>query len=178
LAARLCEWAEHHRPAVWAEILTKYAGLSSKITLGEGMTSMGDIRPTHPIDPRRVWGSRMVRALELLGNPPSVRKARVFTSDVLVAEGVEASVIEVAVLLVSELVTNAIHGHGMICLTVDTDARSIRIEVEEGRAPPVRRPVPEGEVAARRLLVVDEFASAWGTERRATHKRVWFEIAR
>jgi hypothetical protein len=43
LAARLCEWAEHHRPAVWAEILTKYAGLSSKITLGEGMTSMGDI---------------------------------------------------------------------------------------------------------------------------------------
>jgi hypothetical protein len=42
----------------------------------------------------------MVRALELLGNPSSVRKARVFTSDVLVAEGVEASVIEVAVLLV------------------------------------------------------------------------------
>ena len=35
-----------HRPAVWAEILTKYAGLSSKITLGEDMTSMGDIRPT------------------------------------------------------------------------------------------------------------------------------------
>jgi anti-sigma regulatory factor (Ser/Thr protein kinase) len=120
----------------------------------------------------------MVRALELLGNPPSVRKARVFTSDVLVAEGVEASVIEVAVLLVSELVTNAIHGHGMICLTVDTDARSIRIEVEEGRAPPIRRPAPEDEVVARRLLVVDEFASAWGTERRATHKRVWFEIAR
>jgi hypothetical protein len=57
----------------------------------------------------------MVRALELLGNPPSVRRARVFTSDVLVADGVEASVIEVAVLLVSELVTNAIHGHGMIC---------------------------------------------------------------
>jgi anti-sigma regulatory factor (Ser/Thr protein kinase) len=121
----------------------------------------------------------MVRALELLGNPPSVRKARVFTSDVLAADGVEASVIEVAVLLVSELVTNAIHGHGMTSLTVDTDTRSIRIEVEEGRAHPVRRrPAPDDEVAARRLLVVDEFASAWGTERRATHKLVWFEIAR
>jgi hypothetical protein len=91
--------------------------------------------------------------------------------------GVEASVIEVAVLLVSEL-TNAIHGNGMICKTVDTDARSIRIEVEEGRAPPVRRPAREDEVAARRLRVVDEFASAWGTERRATHQRVWFEIPR
>jgi hypothetical protein len=120
----------------------------------------------------------MVRALELLGNPPSVRHARVFTSDVLVAEGVEASVIEVAVLLVCELVANAIQGHGMICLAVDADARCIRIEVEEGRAPPVRRPAPEDDVAARRLVVVDEFATAWGTERRATHKRVWFEIAR
>jgi hypothetical protein len=35
LAARLCEWAEDHRPAVCAEILTKSAGLSSKFTLGE-----------------------------------------------------------------------------------------------------------------------------------------------
>ena len=120
----------------------------------------------------------MVRALELLGNPLSVRKARVFTSDVLTTDGVEASVIEVAVLLVSELVTNSIHGHRMICLTVETDSRSIRIEVEEGRAPTVQRPEPEDELAARRLMVVDEFASAWGTERRATHKLVWFEIAR
>ena len=120
----------------------------------------------------------MVRALELLGNPLSVRQARAFTSDVLAAEGVEASVIEVAALLVSELVTNVIHGRGMICLTVETDARSIRIEVEEGRAPPVQRPEPEDELAARRLLVVDEFASAWGTERHATNNLVWFEIAR
>lgn len=130
------------------------------------------------MNPLPGMGSRMVKALELLGKPPSVRKARVFTSDVLGADGVEASVIEVAVLLVSELVTNAIHGHGMICLTVDTDARSIRIEVEEGRAPPIQRPEPEGEGAARRLLVVDELASAWGIERRDTHKLVWFETAR
>jgi hypothetical protein len=117
-------------------------------------------------------GSRAAR------QPPSVRKARVFTSDVLAADGVDASVIELAVLLVSELVTNAIHGRGMICLTVDTDPRFLRIEVDEGRALPVRRPAPEDDAAARRLLVVDEFASAWGTERRATHEVVWFEIAR
>ena len=123
-------------------------------------------------------GKRMVRALELLGNPPSVRKGRVFTADVLGADGVEASVIEVAVLLVSELVSNAINGRGMICLTVDTDAQRVRIEVEEGRAPPVLRPAPEDPVDARRLLVVDEFATTWGTERRATHKVVWFELAR
>ena len=50
----------------------------------------------------------MARAVELMGRPASVRKARGFTADVLADDGVEASVIEVAVLLVSELVTNAV----------------------------------------------------------------------
>jgi hypothetical protein len=34
------------------------------------------------------------------------------------------------------------------------------------------------EVDGRGLLVVDKFATDWGTEQRATHKVVWFEIAR
>ncbi len=117
----------------------------------------------------------MVRALELLGNPPSVRKARVFTADVLADDGVEASVIQLAVLLVSELVTVALHARGMICLTVDTDDHRVRVEVEEGRSPPVLRPAPEDQVG---LLVVDELASTSGTERRATQKVAWFELAR
>jgi hypothetical protein len=45
----------------------------------------------------------MARAIDLVGRPASVRKARGFTADVLADDGVEASVIEVAVLLVSEL---------------------------------------------------------------------------
>jgi anti-sigma regulatory factor (Ser/Thr protein kinase) len=57
----------------------------------------------------------MARAVELLGRPASVRAARVFTGDVLAQEGVEASAIELAVLLVSELVTNAVvHAPGRI----------------------------------------------------------------
>jgi len=50
----------------------------------------------------------MARAVELRGKPASARKARVFTGDVLADDGVEASVIELAVLLVSEFVTNAV----------------------------------------------------------------------
>jgi hypothetical protein len=42
LAARLCQWAEDHLPSGRTEILTKSAGLSSKITLGEGMKPLGD----------------------------------------------------------------------------------------------------------------------------------------
>jgi anti-sigma regulatory factor (Ser/Thr protein kinase) len=122
----------------------------------------------------------MARALELLGRPASVRKARVFTGEVLADDGVEASVIELAVLLVSELVTNAVvHARGMICLTVHTDAHWVRIEVEDqGRSRPVRRSATLDQVDGRGLLVVDKLATDWGTERRATHKVVWFEIVR
>jgi anti-sigma regulatory factor (Ser/Thr protein kinase) len=122
----------------------------------------------------------MARAVELLGRPASVRKARGFTADVLADDGVEASVVEVAVLLVSELVTNAVvHAQGPICLTVHTDAHWVRIEVEDaGHRRPVVRAATLDAVDGRGLLVVDKLATDWGTERRATHKVVWFEIAR
>jgi anti-sigma regulatory factor (Ser/Thr protein kinase) len=122
----------------------------------------------------------MARAVELLGRPASVRKARGFAADVLADDGVEASVIEVAVLLVSELVTNAVvHARGPICLTVHTDAHWVRIEVEDaGHRRPVLRAATLDAVDGRGLLVVDKLATDWGTEQRATHKVVWFEIAR
>jgi anti-sigma regulatory factor (Ser/Thr protein kinase) len=122
----------------------------------------------------------MARAVELVGRPASVRKARGFTADVLADDGVEASVIEVAVLLVSELVTNAVvHARGPICLTVHTDAHWVRIEVEDsGHRRPVLRAATLDAVDGRGLLVVDKLATDWGTEQRATHKVVWFEIAR
>jgi anti-sigma regulatory factor (Ser/Thr protein kinase) len=122
----------------------------------------------------------MARAVELMGRPASVRKARGFTADVLADDGVEASVIEVAVLLVSELVTNAVvHARGPICLTVHTDAHWVRIEVEDpGHRRPVLRAATLDAVDGRGLLVVDKLATDWGSEQRATHKVVWFEIAR
>jgi anti-sigma regulatory factor (Ser/Thr protein kinase) len=122
----------------------------------------------------------MARAVEFLGKPASVRKARVFTGDVLADDRVEGSVIELAELLVSELVTNAaVHTRGMICLTVHADAHWVRIEVEdEGRGRPVQRPATQNQVDGRGLRIVDALATDWGTEQRATHKVVWFEIAR
>jgi anti-sigma regulatory factor (Ser/Thr protein kinase) len=122
----------------------------------------------------------MARAVELLGRPVSVRKARVFTGDVLADDGVEASVIELAVLLVSELVTNAVvHAPSRISLTVHTDAHWVRIEVQDqGRGRPVLRRATKDELNGRGLHVVDKLATDWGTQRRHNHKVVWFEIAR
>jgi anti-sigma regulatory factor (Ser/Thr protein kinase) len=122
----------------------------------------------------------MARAVELLGRPASVRKARVFTGDVLADDGVEASIIEAALLLVSELVTNAVvHARGPICLTVHSGAHWVRIEVEDqGRGRPALRPTTRDQLEGRGLRMVDKLATDWGTERRATHKVVWCEIAR
>jgi anti-sigma regulatory factor (Ser/Thr protein kinase) len=122
----------------------------------------------------------MTRAIDLLGRPASVRKARVFTGDALADGGVEASVIEVAVLLVSELVTNAVvHAGGTVWVTVHADARWVRIEVQDqGRGRPVLRPARQNQTEGRGLGLVDKLATNWGTERRATHKVVWCEIAR
>jgi hypothetical protein len=62
---------------------------------------------------------------------------------------------------------------------VHTDAHWVRIEVEDpGRRRPVLRSAALEAVEGRGLLVDDKFATDWGTEQRATHKVVWFEIAR
>ena len=115
-----------------------------------------------------------------MGRPASVREARVFTGDVLGDGEVESSVIEMAVLMVSELVTNAVvHARGSICVTVHADAHWVRIEVEDqGRGRPVLHPAKRDQLDGRGLMVVDKLATDWGTEQRATHKVVWFEIAR
>jgi anti-sigma regulatory factor (Ser/Thr protein kinase) len=122
----------------------------------------------------------MARTVELAAKPASVRSARVFTADVLGDGGVEASVIELAILMVSELVTNAaIHAQSKIRVTVYVDSHWVRVEVEDrgpGRA--VLRPAARDELKGRGLGVVDRLATDWGTERHATHKVVWFEIAR
>jgi anti-sigma regulatory factor (Ser/Thr protein kinase) len=117
----------------------------------------------------------MARTVELAGRPASVRNARVFTADVLGEGGVEASVIELAVLLVSELVTNAaIHAGGDARMTVHFDAHWVRIEVEDkGRGRPLLRPFTPDPPNGRGLGATD-----WGTERHTNRKVVWFEIAR
>jgi hypothetical protein len=126
-----------------------------------------------------VRGKSMASAVELLGRPTSVRNARVFIGGTLANDGVEVSVIDVAELLVSELVTNAVvHARGDS--TDHPYGRPLRPDRsgDQGHGCPVLRPPTKGQRDGRGLQMVDELATDWGTERRATHKVVWFEIAR
>jgi anti-sigma regulatory factor (Ser/Thr protein kinase) len=90
-----------------------------------------------------------------------------------------------AVLLVSELTTNAVlhtgSGHVLCGLTLTGDERRLRIELhDEGRTPlrpPEFRAGPDEE-GGRGLFLVQQLADRWGSARsmRAEGKVVWAEL--
>lgn len=87
---------------------------------------------------------------------------------------------ETGLLLISELVTNAVtHGAGHPVVEVDVAPRRLRVTVtDQGRAVPrIRRGGSPLAERGRGLLLVDTLATRWGTSRRVpTGKSVWFEL--
>jgi anti-sigma regulatory factor (Ser/Thr protein kinase) len=86
---------------------------------------------------------------------------------------------EVAELLVSELVTNAIrHGTGAINLTITMRDGTLRFEVQDEAADlvPHIRPVGAADEGGRGLHLVGMLSSRWGATRTAAGKVVWFEL--
>ena len=85
---------------------------------------------------------------------------------------------DTAVLLTSELVTNALlHGRGRIRLGVDAGVTRVRVEVgdDEPRHPRLADQV-SGAESGRGILLVDRLASAWGVRDSDAGKTVWFEV--
>jgi anti-sigma regulatory factor (Ser/Thr protein kinase) len=86
-----------------------------------------------------------------------------------------------ALLLVSELVTNAVRhaAAGDVPVTLTLRARGIwlRIEVQDGDPNWPRPRVPAGlEESGFGLVLVDAMASKWGVGATATGKSVWAEL--
>jgi anti-sigma regulatory factor (Ser/Thr protein kinase) len=116
---------------------------------------------------------------ELGDGPTEVGRARRLLATVLDRWGVGGDAAEVAVLLTSELVTNAIrHGVPPIVLRAGLAPRgAVRIEVDDLRPGQV---VPMEEdlwaVDGRGLQMVDLMADRWGCRSSLAGKRVWFEV--
>ncbi|MFB6808670.1 ATP-binding protein [Streptomyces sp. NPDC056387] len=132
-------------------------------------------------DPLRSGPSAVVqrRRLALTGVRGHVAKGRDFTRQALLDwgwDGTETS--EDALLLVSELLTNAaLHAGGCIELVVSA-GEVLRVEVFDGSTElPRRHPAPQrGLPGGHGLYIVERLSDRWGTHTHEHGKAVWAEI--
>lgn len=150
----------------------------------EGMsTSQRPHKPMSDVDrpgsPEHAARGTLLGVTELPGIPESVARARAFVRDVL---GPAHLVLDEAVLLVSELVTNSVthsdsRGDGQVTLAVSQCGEMIHVEVVDAgsEAEPRVREDPSAE-DGRGLFLVDAISSRWGAHRDEGGRVVWFVL--
>ena len=116
--------------------------------------------------------------IELPPAPTSPAQARGFICDSLERWGAH-DLTELARLLVSELVTNAVfHAHSSVEVRARLERDRVRIEVrDDDPNPPAPRHAEPWEATGRGLFLVDELARRWGAHPAEPRgKVVWFEL--
>lgn len=131
------------------------------------------------------------RALQLVGDPTldevrlpsrpeSALTARRLTQSVLLKRwSLSAQLTEHAVLLVSELVGNAVRHTGARTFGLRMLRRRgwIRVEVRDpSRGLPCLMPVHEMDISGRGLFLVDKLSDRWGVDLLPRGKTTWFEM--
>ncbi len=113
----------------------------------------------------------------VLSGPTAVSGARRRVRAVA-AGGLSPTQVEDAVLMTSELATNALaHGGGRFTLAADDDGERLRIEVHDDRPVlPVILPVQMADEHGRGLVLVRALSSRFGWEQCPGGKTVWFEL--
>jgi anti-sigma regulatory factor (Ser/Thr protein kinase) len=108
----------------------------------------------------------------------SVRDARRFVDRHCAAYGVGDDLRETAVLLTSEIVTNAVlHGRSGAQLLVSIEHDVLRVEVTDDNTRLPQRVSPDAHALdGRGLVIVETLATAWGAAPSGQGKRVWFEL--
>lgn len=121
--------------------------------------------------------------LELLATPGAAGASRRHVRGLLSGNGCSPDDLDLAVLLVSELVTNAVlHGSAPIVLRLTHWEASLRVEVDD--AGTCLGPAEAGgwdltAEGGRGLALVEALATSWGSVAHgglSTGKTVWFEI--
>jgi anti-sigma regulatory factor (Ser/Thr protein kinase) len=121
--------------------------------------------------------SEIVERLRLPPEPSSAGAARRFVASAL---GAGSEVAELAVLLVSELATNAVlHAQTDFDILLRLDDDCVRIEVSDGNPDmPALRPYLRESIEGRGLHMVAASANHWGFGAQPDGKVVWFELQR
>jgi anti-sigma regulatory factor (Ser/Thr protein kinase) len=136
---------------------------------------------------RTVWAVRVVQAqLEIGADPAEVGRARRWARSRLVACGIgrDEPLAETLLLLISELVTNAVVHTGTpsvlrVLLPGRQTQGAVRVEVADMSACPPRHREAGGEDDnGRGLELVSGLADRWGWQREGHGKRIWCELDR
>jgi anti-sigma regulatory factor (Ser/Thr protein kinase) len=125
---------------------------------------------------RAVRATRPSDLLMLERDTSAVATARRWVSDFLHQHHVNGQRLDDAVLIVSELVTNALrHGLGGIVLRAAfTPASEIRLAViDAGDGTPELQPVDTERIGGLGLRIVDEIAADWGVTKFPGGTTVW-----
>ncbi len=117
------------------------------------------------------------RRQEFPSTPASAGEARRFVEGVMADTDLD-HLAYTATMLVSELVTNAIlHTGTPLTVVVAPHGDRVRIEVHDGSPQlPVRKHYSDMSGTGRGLMLVERMAAAWGSDRTAGGKVVWFEL--
>ena len=117
--------------------------------------------------------------LQLPHTTDSVRRARRTIAAFLDPSEVPVPIVDDLLLLVSELVTNAVvHAGSPAVVRLDADVERIKVAVADRdgeKAPAVVEPDPLSS-SGRGVLLVDRLAARWGVEPHREGKVVWFEL--
>lgn len=115
----------------------------------------------------------------LAGEATSAAQARRFVARHLGDAGLDG-LVDTAMLLVSELVANAVlHAHTDLILVARIDTERVTIEVHDGSdGAPARKHYSTLSGTGRGLVLVEGLAERWGVEPTHGGKYVWFELAR
>ena len=110
----------------------------------------------------------------------AARGARHHVEAFLDAQGLNGDVKQRALVIASELVTNAVvHGEEPITLEVALRDHALRVEVRDGdehTGVVARRREDRGVMTGRGLVIVESLAQQWGVRTRPGGKSVWADI--
>lgn len=123
----------------------------------------------------------VARTVALPATPRSSLAARTFAERTLAQWGVGAEVSDDVLLVVDELVTNAVlHARAPITLVLDLQARTVRIEVTDpSPLMPTARSRSATRTSGRGLTIIEAISGDWGTRQRVGGgKSVWADVNR
>lgn len=128
------------------------------------------------------YGNPAEEEVRLPSRPESAATARRLAQVVVLRHwGLSSRLTEETVLLVSELVGNAVRHTGAqtfgLRMRLLPGRGCIRVELRDpSRGLPCLMPVQELDVSGRGLFLVDEFSHRWGVDLEPHGKSTWFEM--